>query len=101
MIGNSTLLAEDFLSIFFDYAIDNAYLLSKHKCRTYGTWPKDLLAFCLELVYQLLEQVGSQKGVRPGAGKQSVDTVRENERVCYLVRVSDVGLKRGRCRQCQ
>ena len=51
----------------------------------YGTWPKDLLAFCLELVYQCLEQVGSQKGVRPGAGKQSIDMVRENERVCYLV----------------
>ena len=51
-----THLAEDFLSIF-DYAIDNAYLLYKHDCRTYGTRPKDIFAFHL-LVHQLLEQVG-------------------------------------------
>ena len=31
---------------------------------------------------------------RPGAGKKRVGTVRDNERVCYLVQVSDVGLKR-------
>ena len=44
---------------FFDYAIDNAYLLYKHNCRTYGSGLKDLLAFRLELVHHLLEQVGS------------------------------------------
>ncbi len=58
---------------FFDYAIDNAYLLYKHNCRTYGSRPMDLLAFSLELVHHLLEQ----KGVRPGAGKERVNTVRE------------------------
>ena len=72
-----THLAEDFLSIF-DYAIDNAYLLYKHDCRTYGTWPKDVFAFHL-LVHQLLEQVGLQKGVRPGAGKVRVDIYGERE----------------------
>ncbi len=92
-------MAEDFLSIF-DYAIDNAYLLYKHDCRTYRTWPKDVFAFHL-LVHQLLEQVGLQKGMRPGAGKVRVDTVRENERVSYFVHISDIGLKRGRYCQCQ
>ena len=59
-------------------------------------WPKDL-ATCfsseLILVHKLLEQVGSQKGVSPGVGKKRGDTVS----VCYLV----VGLRRGRCHQCQ
>jgi len=41
----------------------------------YGTWPKDLLVFHLELVHKFLEQVRSQKGVRPGAGKERVDMV--------------------------
>ena len=43
----------------------------------YGSRPKDLLACRLELVH-FLEQVGSQEGVRPRAGKERVDTVREN-----------------------
>ena len=34
--------------------------------------------------------VGSQKR----RSKERVDTMRENERVCYLVQVSDVDLKR-------
>ena len=37
--------------------------------------PKDLHVFHLELVHKLLEQVGSRKGVRPGAGKERVDMV--------------------------
>ena len=45
---------------FFDYTIDNAYLLYKHNCRMHGTRPKDLLAFRLELVHQLLDQLRSQ-----------------------------------------
>ena len=44
-------------------------------------------------------KAGSQKGVGPGAGKERVDTV--SECYIYLVQVSDVGLKRGRCHQCQ
>ena len=44
----------------------------KCNCRTYGTW--DLLAFCLELVHQFLEEV---EGARPGANKERVDAVRE------------------------
>ena len=31
---------------------------------------------------------------RPGTGKERVDTVRKNERECYFVQVSGVGLKR-------
>ena len=49
-----------------------------HNCSTYRTRPKDLCAFCLKSV---LGWVGSQKRGRLGAGKQRVDTVRENESV--------------------
>ena len=85
---------------FFDYAIDNSYVLYKHDCKRCKTRPKDLLGFRLELVHQLLENVGVRMGVRSGTCSASVDSA-QSVRVCYLVRVSDIGLKRGRCRQCQ
>ena len=54
----------------------------------YRTWPKDLLAFRTQAF-----GVGRHteiKGYRPGAGKERVDVVRKNERVCYFVQASDV-----------
>ena len=46
---------------FFDYAINNAYLLYKHSCHVHKLIAKDLLGFQLELVYLLLEQVGPKE----------------------------------------
>ena len=84
---------------FFDYAINNAYVLYKHSCKGCKVRPKDSLSFRLELVHLLLSEVGSRQGVR----QQSDESVGrpQSERVCYLERVSEMGLKRGRCRQCQ
>ena len=84
----------------FDYAINNAHILYKHSCKRYDVRPKDLLAFRLELVHLLLEEVhvGFPKGVRQssaGVGRA------QSERVCHLEKVSKIGLKRGRCRHCQ
>ena len=45
----------------FDYAINNAHILYKHSCKRYDVRPKDLLAFRLELVHLLLEEVGLPK----------------------------------------
>ena len=36
---------------FFDYAVNNAYLLHKHSCIAINVCPKDLLGFRLELVH--------------------------------------------------
>lgn len=85
---------------FFDYAINNASILYKHSCKRHGIHPKSLLDFRVELVHLLLERVhvGVRKSVKLGCGS----TARaQSERVCYLERVSAIGLKRGRCRQCQ
>ena len=83
---------------FLDYAVNNAYLLYKHSCRRHRTKPKDLLQFRMELVHLLLEEEGQQRGISCGThsagGAQSA-------RVCYLESVSMLGMKRGRCHQCQ
>lgn len=81
---------------FFDYAINNAHILYKHSCHRHGVTPKDLLDFRTELVHLLLETVGCRKCV-----PQSHQNKTQNVSVCYLVSLSDIGLKRGRCRQCQ
>ena len=47
---------------FFDYAVNNAYLLYKHGCIARNICPKDLLGFRLELVHVLLKVVGSKSG---------------------------------------
>ena len=80
----------------FDYAINNAHILYKHSCKRYDVRPKDLLAFRLELVHLLLDEVhvGVPKGVRQSSA--SVGRA-QSERVCYLEKVSKIGLKRGRC----
>ena len=81
-----------------DYAINNAHILYKHSCKRYDVRHKDSLAFRLELVHLLLEEVGLSKGVRQSSA--SVCKA-QSERVCYLEKVSKIGLKRGRCRHCQ
>ena len=71
------------------------YFTSIYSCKRYDVRPKDSLAFRLELVRLLLEEVGFPKGVRQSSA--SVGRV-QSERVCYL---SKIGLKRGRCRHCR
>ena len=71
---------------------------NKHSCKRYDVRPKDLLAFRLELVHLLLDEVGLPKGVRQS--RTSVGRA-QSERVCYLEKVSKIGLKRGRCLHCQ
>ena len=83
---------------YFDYAVNNAYLLYKHGYNTHNVCAKDSLGFRLELVHVLLKVVGS----KPGTGVQK-DTKRnaQSEQLCELERLAKIGLKRGRCRHCQ
>ena len=99
LTGNQSAFGFAFFFQFFDYAINNAYILYKHSCKIHKVRPKDSLEFRLELVHTLLKEVGSRKGVR----QQSSENVgrAQTERVCYLERVSEIGLKRGRCHHCQ
>ena len=83
---------------FFDYAVNNAYLLYKHSCRRREVKPKDLLQFRIELVHLLLEDVGRKRGV--SCSSKSADGA-HSARVCYLEKVSALNMKRGRCHQCQ
>ena len=45
---------------FFYYSINNAYILKKHNCSKHGVRPKDILQFLLELLHELLEDVGQK-----------------------------------------
>ena len=74
----------------FDYAINNAHILYKHSCKRYDVRPKDLLAFRLELLHLLLDEVSLPKGVTQSSA--SVGRA-QSERVCYLEKVSKIGLK--------
>ena len=60
-----------------------------------GIRAKDLLAFRLELVRTMLDTVGGVRAV----SNAHVDTA-QNEGVCHVERLCDIGLKRGRCLQC-
>ena len=85
---------------FFDYAINNAYLLYKHSCHAHKLSAKDFLGLQLQLVHLLLEQAGPKRGV-VRARKVARDAA-QSARVCELDRVSTiVNQKRGRCHYCQ
>ena len=47
---------------FFDYAVNNAYLLYKYNYIARNIYPKDLLGFRLELVHVLSKLVRSKSG---------------------------------------
>ena len=79
----------------FHFAVNNAYILYMHDCQHLGFRAKDLLAFHLELVRTMLDSV---VGVR-AVSNAHVDTA-QNEGVCYVKRLCDIGLKRGRYLQC-
>ena len=82
---------------FFDYAVNNAYLLYKHGCIARNICPKDLLGFRLELVHVLLKVVGSKSG---STVQKKTRCNAQGDGMCELERVTKIGLKRGRCRHC-
>ena len=79
----------------FDVSTNNAHILYKHNCKRCGVKPKDLLGFRLDLA-RLLLQFGSSSKAQSSVNKGKAQDVS----VCCLSRVSDIGLKRGRCHQC-
>jgi hypothetical protein len=83
---------------FFDFAINNAYILYKHNCKHYEVRPKDLLAFRLELAHLLLEEATSVRS-NPTYHDSTQDNA-QGVSVCCLEAVAKLGLKRGRCHQC-
>ena len=82
---------------FFDYAINNAYLLYKHNCKTFKMSPMQLLTFRMELVSLLICRSRHRKrSVVPQSSRYSDGA----PSCCSLSRAADVGLSRGRCRHC-
>ena len=81
----------------WNYAVNNAYVLYKHCCKRSKVKAKSSLRFHLELARLLLE-----KSVRVRRRSQVDASSSRNLSggVCCLVRLSDIGLKRGRCHQC-
>ena len=71
-----------------DFAVNSAHSLYKQNCRKDGVSPKDLLAFCLELVHLLPDKTYCHSTEEYSLGK------------CRLVWVTDFGLKRGRYTYC-
>ena len=76
----------------FDLAINNAYVLHRHNCRIFNVKPVEQLHFRLELARLLLKA-----GAQPDP---SLQYCAQEPTVCSLVKVEDVGLKRGKCHQC-
>ena len=77
------------------FDVSNAYILYKHNCRSSSTSKvKTALEFREELVEDCLENFNSRKRKR---GSFTPSTGRIHE----VVKVEQVGLKRGRCSQCK
>ena len=80
---------------FFDYAINNAYLLYKHNCRLHDMTTRDLLDFRIDLMKLL---------IRPGKHRYRTVVPRSpssgGSASCSLCRVGEVGLRREKCRHC-
>ena len=79
----------------YDVATNNAHILYKHNCKRCGVKPKDQLAFRLELARSLL-----RFGTRCKVQSSSCRGEAQGVSVCYLKKVSEIGLLRGRCHQC-
>lgn len=79
---------------FFDYAVNNAYLIYVHNCRRCSVSAVELMLFRLDLANLMVNRSCTRRlRVRNCASVQS-------ESVCHLVKVEEVGLARGRCSQC-
>ena len=97
--GNDHRCKRPWLRIFFhlfDIAVNNAHRLYKHDCNRCLIKPKDSLAFRMELVHCLLDS--ARKPHRQASlSRPCPDTA---SGPCKLVRVTAVGLKRGKCHRC-
>ena len=78
---------------FFDYAVNNSFILYKHNCKTFSVKSVELLEFRLELARLLLKDTRIRRGRESARDGDSPSP-------CHLVRVSDVNLQRGRCYHC-
>ena len=78
---------------FFDYAVNNAYLLYKHGCIARNICPKDLMGFKLELVHVLLKVVRSKSG---STVQKKTRCNAQGDRTCELEQATKIGLKRSR-----
>ena len=79
-----------------DFSINNAHILYKHNCKKSLIKPKDQHAFRLELAHLLLQEGTRAKTTRPKERRGAT----EDTTVCHLMKVSEIGLKRGKCHQC-
>ena len=80
---------------FFDYAINNAYLLYKDNCRLHYMTPRDLLDFCIDLMKHLIRPVKHRyRTVVPRSPSSG------GFASCSLYRVGEVGLRRRKCQHC-
>ena len=80
---------------FFDYAINNAYLLYKHNCRLHDMTPRDLQDIRIDLM-KLLIRPGKHR-YRPVVPRSPSLGGSVN---CSLCHVGEVGLCRRKCRHC-
>lgn len=79
---------------FFDYAINNAYILYKHNCKLFGVPHVESFDFRLSLVGLLAKDTRRRK--RPFRCMSEA----AEEGGCTLKRVSDINMSRGKCRFC-
>jgi hypothetical protein len=77
---------------FFDYAVNNSFILYKHNCKTFGVKPVDLFEFRVKLAHLLLKDTRTRKR------KQS--TLDDDTVSPWNLVVDEIGLKRGRCHHC-
>ena len=85
--------------LFFQFSINNAYLLYKHNCKLFDMPPKELLDCCADLVKLLIRRSRYRKRpVVPQSSSPSRDGVPTGG--CSLCRVGEVGISRGKCRHC-
>ena len=80
---------------FFDYAVNNAFILYKHNCSKHNVRPLVLLRFRLELARSLMKRT-------PVKRRRTTQVARSDSlvQVCCLVRVAQIGSVRGRCQHC-
>ena len=83
---------------FFDYAVNNAYLLYMHDCKRFGLKYVERKSFRMALTDQLLKKSPVRRTKsRALAAAVAPETVVVG---CSLTRVADIGLTRGRCHYC-
>ena len=79
---------------FFDYAINNAYILYRHNCVIFGLKPMESFDFRLSLVGLLAKDTRCRKRPFPCMG----DAARQGG--CRLKRLADISMSRGKCHFC-